>query len=146
MAARCAPVLIVLLGLPLARAGGETEIDFDYLMKQEARTLIMAFYLILFLYPVARWLVHRYTAKIASLSQEYLDSLSARARARVRRSRDTSHAPAPPRSSRKPRAASSRPPRPRSPAQKEARASRSAALLTQRRRARRVYVLCPFPS
>ena len=86
MAARCAPLWLFVLGLPLVRSG-ETEIDFDYLMKQEARTLIMAFYLILFLYPVARWLVNRYTAKIASASQAYLDSLSAKARARVRRAR-----------------------------------------------------------
>ena len=72
----------VLANLCPAVRSAETEIDFDYLMKQEARTLIMAFYLILFLFPVGRWLVYRYTAKIASASQAYLDSLSAKVRAR----------------------------------------------------------------
>ena len=78
MAARHrAALVVVTLGLPLV-LGGETEIDFDYLMKQEARTLIIAFYGVLFLFPVGRWLVYRYTAKIASASQAYLDSLSAK--------------------------------------------------------------------
>ena len=47
-------------------------------VKEEAQTLIIAFYFILFLYPVARWLVHRYTAKAMAMSQQYLESLSAK--------------------------------------------------------------------
>ena len=140
MAARCAPLWLFVLGLPLVRSG-ETEIDFDYLMKQEARTLIMAFYLILFLYPVARWLVNRYTAKIASASQAYLDSLSAKARARVRRARRAPRArtPPPPRSFRRRKAASSRrPPRRRSRAAAKPPASPAIARpRAPRRRARR---------
>ena len=37
---------------------------------------IYLFFAALFLYPVLRWSIKRYTSKIASMTQEYMDKMS----------------------------------------------------------------------
>ena len=54
----------------IVRAAKEVEIDVENLVKAEAQMLIYLFYAALFLYPVLRWSIKRYTSKIASMTQE----------------------------------------------------------------------------
>ena len=54
------------------KAAKEVEIDVENLVKAEAQMLIYLFYAALFLYPVLRWSIKRYTSKIASMTQEYI--------------------------------------------------------------------------
>ena len=64
--------------LPTVRAAKEVEIDVENLVKAEAQMLIYLFYAALFLYPVLRWSIKRYTSKIASMTQEYMDKMSSK--------------------------------------------------------------------
>ena len=60
------------------KAAKEVEIDVENLVKAEAQMLIYLFYAALFLYPVLRWSIKRYTSKIASMTQEYMDKMSSK--------------------------------------------------------------------
>ena len=64
--------------LPTVKAAKEVEIDVENLVKAEAQMLIYLFYAALFLYPVLRWSIKRYTSKIASMTQEYMDKMSSK--------------------------------------------------------------------
>ena len=70
--------LVAVCLLPTVKAAKEVEIDVENLVKAEAQMLIYLFYAALFLYPVLRWSIKRYTSKIASMTQEYMDKMSSK--------------------------------------------------------------------
>lgn len=77
--------------------------DLASFVNETAQILLIAFYVILFGIPIARWIIVRYTAMVANASQSYVDSLSAkvrRGRARLTVRRSPRLAPAPCRLSR----------------------------------------------
>jgi hypothetical protein len=78
MAPRAAAALVAACLVPAARAGKDVEMEVSTLVKPEAQLLIYLFYMALFFYPILRWSIKRYTSKIASMTQEYMDKMSSK--------------------------------------------------------------------